>query len=309
MIIPKKDPKALPRMICDYRKLNKYTVKDRGPLPNPDEVVRMVGLGKVFSSLDQINAFYQTRMEEKDIPLTAIKTPWGLYEWVVMPMGLTNAPATQQRRCEEALGDLVNKVCVIYIDDIVVFSQNVEEHEEHLREVLLRLRAANLYCGLKKTQLFRRRIKFLGHFISEDGISADDEKVEKVAGWRTPKTPKQLKEFLGTVQWMKKFIEGLSRYVSTLTPLTSSKRKPEDFKWSEKEDEAFNNIKRMITTLPVLHNLDYDSKEPVWLFTDASGLGLGAALFQGKDWETAWPIAYDGRTMTGAERKNKSFWR
>jgi hypothetical protein len=109
MIIPKKDPTALPRWVCDYRTLNKYTVKDRSPLPNVDELLRTVATGKVFSILNQTNAFFQTPMRNADIPLMVVKTLWGLHEWVVMPMGLTNSPATPQARLEEALGELINK--------------------------------------------------------------------------------------------------------------------------------------------------------------------------------------------------------
>lgn len=302
MIIPKKDPTELPRWICDYQTLNKYTVKDRAPLPNVDESVRLVATGKVWSVVDQVNSFFQDRMREEDIPLTAVKTPWGLYEWVVMPMGLTNGPATHQARNEEILGELVGRICVVYIDDIVIFSQTMEEHEKHLRMVLERLRSAKLYCSIKKSKLFRRQIHFLGHDISADGICPDEEKVEKITKWATPSTSKQLLKFLGTVQWMKKFINGLSHYVGTLTPLTSTTLKNKPFKWGQAEEDAFNNIKRLITTLPVLRNLDYDSDEPIWLFTDASGHGLGAALFQGAEWDTASPVAYESRTMNAAER-------
>lgn len=302
MIIPKKDPVALPRWVCDYRTLNKYTVKDRSPLPNVDEAVRLVGTGKVFSIIDQINSFFQTKLREEDVPLTAVKTPFGLYEWAVMPMGLTNGPATHQARVEEALGDLIGRICVVYIDDIVVFSNSVEEHEEHVRQVLEKLRSARLYCSPSKSKLFRRKVNFLGHEISGDGICPDEAKVEKLSKWKTPGSQKQLLRFLGTVQFLKKFIDGLSHYVGTLSPLTSTKKKHETFKWGKAEDDAFENIKRIVTTLPVLKTMNYDSGEPVWLFTDASGHGLGAALFQGVEWDKSSPIAYESRTMTPAER-------
>jgi hypothetical protein len=302
MIIPKKDPTALPRWVCDYRTLNSFTVKDRSPLPNVDELIRMVATGKVFSILDQTNAFFQTRMREADIPLTAVKTPWGLMEWVVMPMGLTNAPATHQARLEEALGGLINTICVVYLDDIVVFSDSFSEHEKHVRQVLQRLRSANLYCSPKKTQLFRHRIKFLGHWISAEGIQADNEKIAQILDWKSPSSAKGVKKFLGTVQWMKKFIWGLQKYVGTLTPLTSSKLAPKEFHWGPAEEKAFENIKRIMTSLPCLKNVDYKSDDPLWLFTDASGSGLGAALFQGKDWKVASPIAYESHLMTPAER-------
>jgi hypothetical protein len=125
-------------------------------------------------------------MREADIPLTAVKTPWGLVEWVIMPMGLTNAPATHQALLEEALGELINDCCVVYLDDIVVFSDNFTQHKQHLRRVLERLQSANLYCSPKKTQLFRRQVKFLGHWILAEGFKADNEKITKVLDWPSP---------------------------------------------------------------------------------------------------------------------------
>lgn len=140
-----------------------------------------------------------------------------------MPMGLTNAPSTHQGRLEEALGDLLNNICVVYLVDIVVFFNSPEEHLTNMRAVLQRLRDANLYCSAKKTKLFQDEIKFLGHWISRKGIRVDDEKVEQVLNWKAPTSAKGVKNFLGTVQWMKKFIWGLEKFVGKLTPSTSSK--------------------------------------------------------------------------------------
>jgi hypothetical protein len=247
MIIPKKDPTVLPRWVCDYRTLNSYTVRNRSPLPNLDKLVRLVATGKIFSILNQTNAFFQTRMREEDIPLTAVKTPWGLMEWCVMPMGLTNAPATHQARLEEALGELINVVCVVYLDKIVVFSQSAADHKIHVCRVLNRLQAAKLYCSPKKTKLFRPEVKFLGHYISGDGIRSDNKKVAQVQDWLIPKSPRDVKKFLGTVQWMKKFIWGLQKYVGTLMPLTSTKLDPKKFKWGEAEEKSLQQ-----------HQTDYD---------------------------------------------------
>jgi hypothetical protein len=235
MIIPKKDPSALPKWVCDYRVLNNYTVKDRSPLPNVDELIQTVLSGNIFLILDQTNAFFQTRMREEDIPLRAVKTPWGLYEWIVMPMGLTNVPATHQARLEEALGELINAFCIVYLYDIVIFSETTESHKQHVRLVLDRLRCANLYCSPKKTQLFQPKVKFLGHWILANGIRDDDEKVAQILNWPSPQSPKGVKKFLGTVQWMKKFIWGPQKYVGTLTPLTSTKLDKRDFRWGQAE--------------------------------------------------------------------------
>jgi hypothetical protein len=264
MIIPKKDPTALPQWVCDYRVLNSFTVKDCSPLPNVDELIRTVSSGKIFSILNQTNTFFQTRMREDDIPLTAVKTPWGLYKWIVMPMGLTNAPATHQARLEEALGELINNFCVVYLDDIVIFSDDPTSHKQNVRCVLEQLRRAHLYCSPKKTKLFQRKIKFLGHWISANGIWVDDKKITQILNWPSPQSPKGvIKKFLGTVQWMKKFIWGLQRYVGMLTPLTSSKLEKRDFCWGQAEEDTFNNIKRLMTSLPCLKNVNFDSDDPL----------------------------------------------
>ena len=162
-------------------------------------------------------------MREADIPLTAVKTPWGLQKWAVMPMGLTNAPTTHQALLEEALGELVNNVCVVYLDNIVVFYDSVSLHEQHVFCVLKQLRQENLYFSPKKTKLFQTSIKFLGHWISPDGVCADDEKIQQILNWSPPTSAKGVKKFLGTVKWMKKFFWGLQKYVGTLTPLIISK--------------------------------------------------------------------------------------
>ena len=159
-----------------------------------------------------------------------------------------------------------------------------------------------LYCSPKKTKLFQEKVKFLGHWISAGGVRPDDKKVAQIQSWPSPTSPKGVKKFLGTVQWMKKFVWGLQRYVGTLTPLTSSKLAAKDFKWGEAKEKAFNNIKKIMTLLPCLKNIDYDSPDPLWLFTDASGSGLGAALFQGKEWKGASPIVYESHLMMAAER-------
>lgn len=160
-----------------------------------------------------------------------------------------------------------------------------------MRLVLQKLQEANLYCSRKKSKLFQEEIKFLGHWILAEGIRADDEKVKQICDWKSPRSAKGVKKFLGTVQWMKKLIWGLQKYVGTLTPLTSSKLDKREFQWGLKEEDAFKNIKKLLTSLPHLRNIDFESDDPLWLFTDASGAGLGAALFQGKDWKLASPIA------------------
>lgn len=303
-IIPKKDPAELPRWVNDYRQLNSNTVKDRTPLPLPDEVLQTCASASVWGKIDMTNSFFQTKMEEGDIPKTAVKTPWGLYEWVVMPMGLCNAPATHQRRVNEALGDLAGRICYAYLDDIIIWASSLKEHKERCRMVLERLRKAGLYCSPKKTELASRKVGFLGHVISAEGIEADPAKIDKIVKWTLPSTIKQLRGFLGLVQYLRKFIPGLAEHTARLTPLTKKGLSESlDGRWSRDALRSFEAIKGIVVGLVKLRPLDHgEGAEPIWVMTDASQVGLGAVLLQGKTWETGYPVGYHSRQFIPAEK-------
>jgi hypothetical protein len=300
-IIPKPDPTVLPRWVNDYRQLNANTVKDRTPLPLPDEILARIAQSQIWGKIDMTNSFFQTRMAEEDIAKTAVKTPWGLFEWVVMPMGLCNAPATHQRRVNEALGALIGEICYVYIDDIVIFSGSVEEHKTNARRVLFALRAAGLYCSPKKTDLFTVKTGFLGHVISRDGIAADPSKILKITNWTTPTTVKQLRGFLGLVQYLRKFIVGLAQQTAVLNELVKKGFTKLGHLWLDRHQAAFNAIKTIVTAAPCLRALDYASTETIWLMTDASNLGVGAVLLQGETWKTARPCGFYSRQYIPAE--------
>ncbi|GAA5944073.1 hypothetical protein JCM1841_001868 [Sporobolomyces salmonicolor] len=237
-VVPKKDPKADPRWVNDYRHLNSNTVKDRTPLPLPDLVLADAALAKVWGKIDMTNTFFQTPMDEDDIAKTAIKTPWGLFEWTVMPQGLCNVPATHQARVNEALRHLVGVCCQAFVDDIIIYSNSMAEREENCRAVLSALRAAGLYCSKKKTDLFT----LLSH----------------------------VRGFLGLVQYLRKFIPCLAEHTAVLTPLMRKGLTNVEDLWTDKEEQVFLAIKRIVSSLPVLKAVDQDSKEPIWLMTDAS---------------------------------------
>ncbi|GAA5880218.1 hypothetical protein JCM8547_002823, partial [Rhodosporidiobolus lusitaniae] len=263
---PKKDPLADPRWLNDYRRLNANTIKDRTPLPVPDKILSQAATGKFWAKIDMSDAFFQTLVYEPDIPKTAMKTPWGLYEWVVMPQGLCNAPATHQRRMNEALSSQIGRICHAFVDDIVIWAATLEEHERNVREVLSALRSAGLYCSPKKTDLVTIDTEFLGHRISRSGIGADPNKVNRV--------------------YLRKFIPGLAQQTALLTPPTRKGLGDITALWGEKEEKAFQEIRRVVTSLPVLRLVDHsDGADPIWLMTDASKVGLGAVLLQGKDWK------------------------
>lgn len=233
---------------------------------------------------------------------TAIKTPWGLFEWTVMPQGLCNAPATHQARVNEALRHLIGVCCKAFVDDVIIYSDTVEQHEENCRAVLSALRSAGLVCSAKKTDLFTTHTEFLGHVISRAGLQADKSKVEKILNWPQPKTVSQVRGFLGVVQYLRKFIPQLAEQTAVLTPLTRKGLTRIEELWTKREERAFEAIKRIVTSLPVLKQLDQDSGVPIWVMTDASKVGVGAVLLQGEDWQTASPCGFFSRQYIAAKR-------
>ncbi|SGZ27952.1 BQ5605_C026g10227 [Microbotryum silenes-dioicae] len=304
-VIPKKginkDPLIQPHMVCDYRVLNKGMVRNCTPLPLPDEILSVCSNARFWGKIDMTNSFFQTKMAEDDIRKTAIVTPWGLYEWTVMPMGLCNAPATHQRRVNEALRDLIGNVCSVYLENSTIFANTLEEHERRVRLVLEALRRADLYVLPKKTELFAAECFFLGHQITREGIKVDPDKVERIQQWPQPRTVKQLRGFLGLVQYLRKFIDKLADLTAVLVPLTR-KGVHVDEGWTGEHNKAFEAIKSLVGSLPSLHPIDHSDKgDPLWLMTDASNRGIGAALSQGKEWQTAMPAGYRSRQYNPAE--------
>jgi hypothetical protein len=195
-IIPKADTTVLPRWVNDYRNLNHATVPDKYPLPRIDDILADCAKGKIWGKIDMTNSFFQTLVHPNDVKYTATLTPFGLWEWVVMPMGLRNSPATHQRWVTIALRDLIGRICHVYLDNIIIWSQSLAEHEQNVNLVLKALRAAHLYCSTKKSTFFTTKLNFLGHTISQQGIEVDGSKIERILGWPTPTTAKEVCQFL-----------------------------------------------------------------------------------------------------------------
>jgi Reverse transcriptase (RNA-dependent DNA polymerase) len=187
-LIPKADQAALPHWVNDYRALNSNTVLDSHPLPRVDDILADCAKGKIWSKLDMTNSFFQTWVHPDDIHLTVVTTPFGLYEWLAMPMGLRNSPAIHQRRMTAALRELIGKICHIYLDNIVIWSNTIEEHTEHIRQVLAALRRVKLFCNPKKCSFYLLKLDFLGHYISACGVEANSSKVDKILNWPVPKS-------------------------------------------------------------------------------------------------------------------------
>ncbi|KAG9225881.1 hypothetical protein CCMSSC00406_0006497 [Pleurotus cornucopiae] len=303
-LVPKADPTALPRWVNDYRALNENTIADRFPLPRIDEILADCGRGRFWGKLDMTNAFFQTKVHPDDIKYTAVRTPFGLYEWVVMPQGCRNAPSTHQRRMVAALRHLIGKICHVYLDDIIIWSMTLAEHIKNVRLVLDALREASLYCSLKKTSLFCTEIDFLGHHISRNGIQADANKAVKIAQWPTPRTATDVRQFLGLVRYLSAFLPGLASLTAVLTPLTNKVNGKDPVAWSPVHQKAFEDIKALVVSRECLTVIDHDNPgdNKIFVTTDASDLGTGAVLSFGPDWKSARPVAFKSKQLNDAEK-------
>lgn len=271
------------RVCVDYRGLNEITVKNRYPLPRIDEMLdRLVG-AKIFTKLDLRDAYHRIRIKRGDEWKTAFRTRYGHYEYLVMPFGLTNAPATFQAYINRALKGLIDEFVIVYLDDILIYSQNEEEHEEHVKRTLQRLKDANLYAKTSKCEFHVRELKFLGYIISDKGTSMDMERVETITNWPEPRSIRDVQGFLGFTGFFRRFIRSFSIIAVGLTELLKGgdkdKRKP--FIFTKEAKEAFEKLKGQFTTAPLITH--FDPEKEIVVITDASGVGTGAILLQPGD--------------------------
>ena len=307
VLVKKKDGSL--RFCIDLRKLNNITVKDSYNLPRIDDTLDAIQGAKWFSTLDLKSGYWQVEIAEGDKHKTAFSVGnLGFFEFNRMPFGLTNAPATFQRLMETCMGDLYLDYCLIYLDDVVIFSKTYEEHLERLDAVFKRLHAAGLKVNNKKCHFFKHRIKYLGHIVSQDGISTDPDKIEAVKSWPIPKDVKDLQRFLGFVGYYRRFIKNFAKVAQPLHKLLqgSSKhtskrrhRSPFPFEWGEDQQNSFEKLIELCTSSPVLAYADYS--KPFVLHTDASRDGLGAVLYQGFE-DGLKVIAYASRSVTKSEK-------
>lgn len=213
------------RIVIDYRKLNDITIEDRFPIPNMDEILDKLGRCLYFSTLDLAKGFYQVEIDEASAAKTAFSTQDGHYEFLRMPMGLKNAPATFQRLMNSVLGDLVGTHCLVYLDDIIVFSTSLQEHMISLDKVLERLKGANLRLQKHKCNFMKAEVEFLGHIVTPDGIKPNPEKIEALKNFPIPRNEKQIKQFLGLAGFYRKFIRDFAKICKPLTTCLKKGRK------------------------------------------------------------------------------------
>ena len=312
VVVEKKDGTL--RICVDYRLLNKKTVKDAFPLPRIDEALDSLHGAKIFSSIDLAQGYLQCAMDEKDIHKTAFRAgSSGLYEFVRMPFGVCNGPATFSRLMMAVLGDQNFHSLLLYLDDILVFAKDNDQMLERLDLVFTRLELHGLKIKPSKTHLFRPSVKYLGHMVSEHGVAPDPEKIQAVADWKQPDSESKLKSFLGLASYYRRFVKGFAQIAAPLNALLSGNSKknkkkkrtvvdrdqPFSVKWTENCTHAFEKLKSCLTSPPVLGYPDFSL--PFVVETDASTSGLGGVLSQ-KQGERTVVIAYASRGLRPAEK-------
>jgi len=218
LFVRKKDGSL--RMCIDYRSLNEVTIKNKYPLPRIDDLFDQLQGAKYFSKIDLRSGYYQLKIKPSDVPKTAFVTRYGQYEFTVMPFGLTNAPAYFMNLMNKVFMDELDKFVVVFIDDILIYSKSAEEHEQHLRIVLEKFRAHELYAKFSKCEFWLTRITFLGHILSKEGVAVDSAKVEAVTNWKQPTTVTEVHSFLGLTGYYRRFIDEFSKIARPMTELT-----------------------------------------------------------------------------------------
>ncbi|KAL0400119.1 UNVERIFIED_CONTAM: Retrovirus-related Pol polyprotein from transposon.6 [Sesamum radiatum] len=280
------------RMCIDYRGLNSITIKNKYPLPQIDELFDQLQGSRVYSKLDLRQGYYQLKIREADIPKTAFNTRYGHYEFVVMPFGLTNAPAAFMDMMHRIFQPYLDQFVLVFIDDILVYSKSEEDHENHLRTVLQVLRENKLFAKFSKCEFWIREVTFLGHVISSDGLAVDPSKVEAIVEWKRPENVTEVRSFLGLAGYYRRFVQNFSRIATPLTKLT---QKDNPFVWDGACEMSFQELKKCLTTAPILA-LPNGTINLV-VYTDASKEGLGCVLMQyGK------VIAYASRQLKQHEK-------
>src|SRR3954464_10959919 len=273
LFVTKKD--GTERMCVDYRPLNLATIKNKYPLPRINDLYDQLAGSAIFCKMDLRLGYHQIRIREEDIPKTAFTTRYGLYEYTVMSFGVTNAPATFSRLMNSIFMEYLDKFVMVYLDDILVYSKNEEEHAEHLRLILEKLREHKLYAKYSKCEFWLPEVTYLGHVISKDGIVVNPERIQAILDWTPPKTVKQVRSFLGLASYCRRFVENFSKIAK---PLTNLLHKGVKFEWTDKCQESFQALKDKLTSPPVLLRLD--TQKDFVIYCDVSHQGLGCVLMQ-----------------------------
>ncbi|GJR31501.1 putative reverse transcriptase domain-containing protein [Tanacetum coccineum] len=273
LFVKKKDGSF--RMCIDYRELNKLTVKNRYPLPRIDDLFDQLQGSSVYSMIYLRSGYHHLRVREQDVPKTVFRTRYGHYEFQVMPFGLTNAPAVFMDLMNRVCKPYLDKFVIVFIDDILIYSKDEKEHKEHLKTILELLKKEELYAKFSKCEFWIPKVQFIRHVIDSRGIHMDPTKIESIKDWASPKTPTEIRQFLGLDGYYRRFIEGFSKIAKSMTKLSQKGIK---FDWGEKEENTFQLIKQKLCSAPILALPE--GSEDFMVYCDASHKGLGAVLMQ-----------------------------
>ena len=302
-VVLAKKKSGQPRFCVDYQKLNSITEDYPQPIPNIPDALKDLGNAKIFSTLDLKSGYWQIPMEPASKKYTAFATPsGGSYQFRVMPFGLKGAPGTFQRlMSQEVLTGYIGKFCIVYLDDIIIYSRNIEDHLHHLALVLERLHIHHLTASLEKCQFGMERLEYLGHIVTTDGNEANPEYVKAIIEAPTPKTKRQLQSFLGTCNWLREYVPHYSAITAPLNELTVKKS---GFRWNTEAQKAFERLKEAFNQPLKLSRPD--PKLPYVLHTDACATGMGAALYQPREDGGKNIISYSSAKFKPAETRYHS---
>ena len=320
LFVPKANGKL--RMCIDYRAVNDRTLKDKYNLPNIEQIIEMLSGSKYFTTLDLAQGYHQCRLQEEDIPMTAFRSLFGSYEWLVLGFGLTNAVPTFMRMMNNVLQEYIGKFAMCFIDDVIIFSKTEKEHEEQLQQVLSTIEKAGLHCNWDKCHINAEKVTYCGINISKDGLTPIDNKIAAIKDWEKPTTLYAVRSFLGAVGYYRKFIPQFAFIADPLTQLTKKpapeikrqkvtavkiskakfgrKVKTEDIslEWNADCDRAFEILKEALISIPVLKIPD--NEKPYELMVDASGIAMGSVLMQ-KYEDGLHPVSYYSKKFSNAE--------
>ena len=293
-LTPKKDGSQ--RFCVDLRRVNAVTVRDSYPIPSIQGIFDTLNGSSVFTTLDLRSGYWQVDLDAESIPKTAFVCHRGLFEFLRLPFGLTNAPGQFQRLMDYVLGDLIGKVCLVYLDDIIIFSKTKAEHKRHVQMVLDKLDEAGLTVKMKKCEFGKSQVELLGYTVSAEGIAPQAQKVEVIKGLESPNSKKEVKSFLGMTG---NYRQCIPNYAYIAEPLVALTRDHIRFYWSEKEEEAFQKLKQELCSRNVMAYPD--PEKPYILHTDASDYAVGAILTQEQDGIDR-PIQYVSKQLCKSQR-------
>jgi transposase InsO family protein len=296
------------RFVADYRLLNKQTVRQAPQIPRIDEIVQQIGGSKCLTKLDLVNGYWQVKMAEGSVAKTCITTRYGNFEWLVMPMGLSNAPSAWMKLMNSVLHPVIDRCCIVYMDDLLVYSRTPEQHLKDLDEVLGLLGGAGLACKPSKCSFAQQELTYVGFRVSGAGVAADPAKVAPIRDWPTPTTPHQVRQFVGLANYYRRFIRHFADIAKPLYLLlkgadsskaAGSRPFPSEA-WGEQQQQAFQQLKDALTSTPVL--AIYDPALPCRVTTDASDFAVGGVIEQLSSDQKWHPVAYASRALNAAEQ-------